>query len=65
METIVFEIEFNDGRVYRVFCANSTQKKKVIESYYKIEDKVKNIKTITTGIHTTKQYLQFINQLNN
>jgi len=62
METIVFEIEFNDGRIYRVFCGNSTQKKKVINSYYKIKDKVKNIKTITTGINTTNEYLKFINQ---
>jgi len=56
METIVFQIELNDGRVFRVFCANSTQKKKVIDSYYQIKDKVKEITTITTGIHTAQQY---------
>ena len=60
METIIFEIEFNDGRIFRVFCANSTQKKKVIASYYKIEAKVKDIKTITSGIHTVKQYEQIL-----
>jgi len=56
METIVFQIELNDGRVFRIFCANSTQKKKVINSYYQIKDKVKEITTITTGIHTAQQY---------
>ena len=56
METIVFQIELNDNRVFRIFCANSTQKKKVIDSYHKIKDKVKEIKTITTGIHTVAQY---------
>jgi len=56
METIVFQIELNDGRVFRIFCANSTQKNKVINSYYQIKDKVKEITTITTGIHTVQQY---------
>jgi len=56
METIVFQIELNDGRVFRIFCANSTQKKKVIDSYYQIKDKVKEITTITTGIYTAQQY---------
>lgn len=56
METILFEIALNDGRIFRIFCANSTQKKKVIESYHKIKDKVKEIRTIATGIHTAQQY---------
>ena len=56
METIVYQIELNDGRVFRVFCANSTQKKKVIDSYYQIKDKVREIRTITTGVHTVPQY---------
>lgn len=56
METIVYEIELNDSRIFRVFCANATQKKKVIDSYYKIMDKVKTIKVITMGVHTSKQF---------
>lgn len=56
METIVYQIELKDGRTFRVFCANRTQKKKVIDSYHKIKDKVKEITTITTGIHTSQQY---------
>jgi len=60
METIIYEIEFNNGRIFRVFCANSAQKKRVIESYYKIKDEVKNISVITSGIHTVKQYEQIL-----
>jgi len=63
METIVFEIELKDGRTFRVFCANSTQKKKVLESYYKIKEKVKEIRTITTGVHTTQQYEKLMTTL--
>ncbi len=62
METIVYEIEFNDGRIFRVFCVNSTQKKKVINSYYKMSDKIKQINVITTGLHTADKFLK---QLNN
>lgn len=65
LETIVFQIEFKDGRVIRVFCANSTQKKKVLQSYDKIKDKVKEITTITNGVYTFAQYEKFITMLNN
>jgi hypothetical protein len=60
METIVYEIELNDGRIFRVFCANSTQKRNVIASYNQIKDKVKTIRTITTGIHTAAQYEKIV-----
>lgn len=60
METTVFQIELKDGRIFRVFCANSTQKKKVIESHFKIEDKVKDIKVIANGIHNIKEYMKHL-----
>jgi len=56
METIVYQIELKDGRTFRVFCANSTQKKKVLESYYKIKEKVEGITDVVTGIHTAQQF---------
>lgn len=62
METIVFQIELNDGRVFKVFCANSTQKKRVIQSSL-TNDKVKEVSTITNGLHTAKQYEQILNTL--
>ena len=60
METIIYQIELNDGRIFRIFCASSKEKKDVINSYNAIKDKVKQITTITTGIHTTKQYKQIL-----
>lgn len=61
METIVYQIELKDGRIFRVFCANSTQKKKIIA--YTVNDKVKEIRTITTGVHTTQQYEKIMTTL--
>jgi hypothetical protein len=60
METAVYQIELNDGRIFRIFCANSTQVRKVNQSYYKIKDKVKEFKTITNGINTVNQFEQHL-----
>jgi len=53
METVIFEIEFNDGRIFRVFCANRTQKNRVLRTTRK---NVKSITEIACGIHTTSEY---------
>lgn len=60
METTVFEIQYNDGRKFNVFCANKTQKTKIIQSYYKDKEKIKSIKDIVNGIYTPKQYLKIL-----
>lgn len=60
METGVFQIDLKDGRIFRIFCANSTQETKIIQSYYKIKDKVKEFKMITNGIHTVNQFEQHL-----
>jgi hypothetical protein len=62
METGVYQITLNDGRIFRIFIHNSTQSRKVIQSYYKLRDagKVKSFDTITNGIHTTKQFEQIL-----
>jgi hypothetical protein len=63
METAVYEIEFNDGRTFRVFCVNKNQKKRVKDSYYGMKDRVKEIRTITNGLHTATQYEKILNTL--
>lgn len=63
METIIYQIEFNDGRVFKIFCANSTQKRKVIDSYSKIAHLCKKITVITNGIHTVSQWEKLIKNL--
>lgn len=61
METSIIEISFLDGRKYRVFCTNSTQKKKMVIWYNSNKDKVKSFEFILNGIHTEKQFLNLIN----
>ena len=65
METTLFEIEFNDGRKFRVFCANKTQKLKNLLQYQELKSKglVKSILHITSGIHTQKQFNEIINSI--
>lgn len=58
METGIFEIELNDGRIFRIFYGNSTQKNKVLTSYSQIKRHCKELRTITNGIHTTNQWLE-------
>lgn len=57
METIVFQIELEDGRVFRVFCANAKEKKKLInEHYHKFKNNLKEVKVITAGVHSMKDF---------
>ena len=65
MQTGVFEIEFKDGRTFRVFCANRTQTKKVLREYKKIEHLCHGIKTLTKGIHTAKQWYKIVSDIEN
>jgi len=60
METTVYQIDLKDGRIFRIFCANSTQKRKLLASYYKIKSKVKRLREVTNGIHTIKQWEQIV-----
>ncbi len=57
METTIFQIEFMDGRLFRVNCENKAQKDKVKKWYYANKDKVKYCTDILNGIHTVKQFL--------
>ncbi len=55
METIIFEVIFNNGRTFRVFCANSNQKNRFKTSLVNLGKPCK-FKTITNGIHTISQW---------
>ena len=63
METIVWEIELTDGRTFRVFCADNTQKGNVIATYSKIKNICKEIRVITTGVHTAKEWDKIVKNL--
>lgn len=58
METGVYQIELKDGRIFRVFYANSTQKIKLMRKVNSIKNQIDFTKTITNGIHTVKQFEQ-------
>jgi len=60
METAVLQVDMKDGRVFRIFCANATQKKKTEQSLNKIKDKIEFVRTVTNGIHTHKQWKEII-----
>ena len=64
METTVFEVKIEDGRIFRVFCANSTQKKRFGKA---LMENIKGLSTetkeITNGIHTVKQWEEITKSL--
>jgi hypothetical protein len=55
METGIYEIGLSEGRIYRIFVANSTQSRKVMDIYYALEG-FKSIRVFTSGVHTAKQW---------
>lgn len=63
METGIFEIELNDGRIFRIFYANSTQKRKTLLSIHKKVDLIKKWNVLTNGIHTHKQWEEIVKTL--
>lgn len=65
METTVFEIELTQGRVFRINCENRSQKKRVLNSFYRLQDRglAKSIEPIINGIHTVKQWEQIVEKL--
>lgn len=60
METGVLQIDLKDGRLFRIFYANSTQKKKLLRQFNSVKDKIEIVKTVTNGIHTVKQFEQHL-----
>jgi hypothetical protein len=64
METGVYQIEFKDGRIYRIFFANGTQKKKIIQSYHSNQDQLKSIDLLSNGIHSVSEWERQINHEN-
>lgn len=57
MQTGLYKIEFNDGRIFNVYCANYAQ----VERFNKLLIGLKNVKEvsiISSGIHNIKQFEQ-------
>ena len=63
METMIIQIEMKNGRTFKIFCANRSQKNRVINSYRKLGDAIKLITPIQNGIHTTTQWEEIVENL--
>lgn len=55
METSLYQITFNDGRIFKIFCANKRQKQRLHYLFYGIKE-VANCKVLENGIHNIKQF---------
>lgn len=60
METILYQVSLKDGRVFRIFCANATQKRKTIQSFQDKRDKIETVTEVKTGIHTVKEWNEIL-----
>lgn len=56
METTLYEIKFKDGGVYKVYCANNTQYRKMIKSINDNNHKLESYAPIAKGITTQKDW---------
>lgn len=63
MESLVFEIELTNGSIYRVVCMNKKEKAKVVESYYSLGHHIKDVRVLTNGLHSAKDFLKILSSL--
>lgn len=59
METTLFKISFDDGRVFKIFCANKHQKLRALNAYHTAEG-TSGLEELENGIHTVKQFEDII-----
>ena len=58
METSLFEITLSEGRKFRIFCANKSQKKRFMKTLSEV--KSENMIVASNGIHAIKQWEEII-----
>jgi hypothetical protein len=61
METTLFKIEFSDGRVFKVFCANKHQKDRFLRTTW---DSDFTVEVLENGIHNINQWEKYIRAIN-
>ena len=62
----IFQVSFNDGRIYRIACENTAQITRFNKARYKVRDNITHTSVKTNGIHTVKQWEQIVeNEINN
>ena len=63
METTLYEVEFNNGSKFRVFCANKTQKRKFRNSINKLKHYKPYVHEVSNGIHNMNQWQDIVKTL--
>ena len=58
METTLYAVIFNDGRVYRINCRGKNQKQRFKIHTEKLKEQIKEVMQITNGIHNIKEFEQ-------
>jgi len=58
METTLYAVIFNDGRVYRINCRGKNQKKRFWDKINSLKEQIKEVQEITSGIHTVTEFEQ-------
>lgn len=56
METTLYAVIFNDGRIYRINCIGKNQKKRFRLHTEKLKEQIKEVQEITNGIHTIAEF---------
>ena len=56
MQTTLFEIKFNNGSKFNVFCANSSQINRFLKFVYKNKNDIEYWKDSINGIHSIKDF---------
>ena len=65
METVLFQITFKDGRMFKVFCANRAQKERIYATAKAMlaHDPEAKVVALESGIHDITQWEQIVNSL--
>ena len=58
METTLYAVIFNDGRIYRINCRGKNQKQRLTIHAEKLKEQIKEVMEITNGIHNIKEFEQ-------
>lgn len=56
METTLYMVMFNDGRVYNINCRGKNQKKRFKTHVEKLKSKITGVQEISNGIHTITEF---------
>lgn len=56
METTLYQVNFIDGRIYRVFCQGKNQKKRFREKVEELKNEIAYSHELSNGIHTITEF---------